>query len=156
MATESNPPTVGIVGLGSVGLPLSILFARAGVPLVLLERDGERRGAISRLTSPLAHLEDEQVEVLADALISGEGRDLARCDAVIICVPTPLDAERRPDLSAVEGAAREVAAHVAEGTLVVLESTTWPGTTREVLGQIFAGVGVDLAYSPERVDPGRD
>ncbi len=156
MATETTPPTVGIVGLGSVGLPLAILFARAAVPLVLLEKDRERRGTISRLTSPLAHLQDEQVEALGDALVTGDARDLARCEAVIICVPTPLDAERRPDLSAVEGAAREVAAHVAEDTLVVLESTTWPGTTREVLGQIFAGVGVDLAYSPERVDPGRD
>jgi len=156
MATETNQPTVGIVGLGSVGLPLAILFARASAPLVLIERDLERRTAIARGRSPLAHLRDEQIEELHDAVVSDDARDLARCAAVIICVPTPLDAERRPDLSAVEEAAGEVAAHVAEGALVVLESTTWPGTTREVLGRIFGTVEVDLAYSPERVDPGRD
>ncbi len=156
MAIESDSEKVGIVGLGSVGLPLAILFARAGVPLVLLEKDSRRRSAIERRVSPLAHLGDEQVRELGDAVVCGEASALAACTAVIICVPTPLDDQRRPDLRVVEAAAREVAEHVPLGSLVVLESTTWPGTTREVLGGIFEGKGVELAYSPERVDPGRD
>lgn len=156
MVPPLAPQRIGIVGLGSVGLPLAIQFARAGSALVLLDRDAERRRALEEGRSPLVHLPDELVEELAGAVVTGAPGELAGCEAVIICVPTPLDGDRRPDLTAVVAAAGDVAAHASAGTLVVLESTTWPGTTREVLGPLFEGLDVDLAYSPERVDPGRE
>ena len=156
MAPHPKPPRIGVVGLGSVGLPLAVHFARAGRALVLVDRDPDRCAAVRSGRSPLAHLDDRCVAELGGALVTSSPRELESCAEVILCVPTPLDAERRPDLGAVEAAARDVAAHVRPGALVVLESTTWPGTTREVLAPIFEGRGVDLAYSPERVDPGRD
>lgn len=147
---------LGIVGLGAVGMPLAAAFRSCpGVELVLLDRDGERLDAIAAGTAPLAHLSDRVVRSLAGARVAHEPEALGGCDAVILCVPTPLGPRREPDLSAVRAAAATCAEHVAPGTLVVLESTTWPGTTREVLGEIFGGKDVDLAYSPERVDPGR-
>ncbi|MEL6713419.1 MAG: nucleotide sugar dehydrogenase, partial [Planctomycetota bacterium] len=148
--------TVGIVGLGAVGLPLAALFARAGLALVLVDVDPERVAAVRAGRSPLAHLGDGVVESFAGAEVTSDFSALARCGAVVIAVPTPLDSRREPDLGAVCAAAASVRPHLAQGALVVLESTTWPGTTREVLGPMFAGLeGVSLAYSPERVDPGR-
>ncbi|MEL6715007.1 MAG: NAD(P)-binding domain-containing protein, partial [Planctomycetota bacterium] len=148
--------TVGIVGLGAVGLPLAALFARAGFALVLVDVDGERVAALRDGRSPLAHIDNALVRELAGAQITCDFSALSPCGAVVIAVPTPLDERREPDLGAVRAAAESVRPHLAESALVVLESTTWPGTTREVLGPIFAGLeGVSLAYSPERVDPGR-
>lgn len=148
--------TVGVVGVGAVGLPLAALFARApGVRVVLHDVDA---GVLERLAagrSPLAHLDDALAAPLAGLPMDVDPAVLAPCDAVVLCVPTPLDAERQPDLSAVRAAAAAVLRHVRDGALVVLESTTWPGTTREVLGELFAGRDVHLAHSPERVDPGR-
>jgi len=148
--------TIGIVGLGAVGLPLAALFARDGAGLVLYDTDEGRVATLRKGQSPLAHLDPGVVGGLAGAMITTAAADLARCGSVILCVPTPLLADRTPDLSAIRAAATSVAEHVAPDTLIVLESTTWPGTTREVLGEIFAGRDVQLAYSPERVDPGRD
>ena len=147
---------VGVVGLGSVGLPLAAAFRSCpDVELILFDRDETRLDAIAAGRAPLAHLSEDVVRSLGEARVARRPDALAECDAVILCVPTPLGPAREPDLSAVRAAATTCAAHVVPGTLIVLESTTWPGTTREVLGEIFAGHGVDLAYSPERVDPGR-
>lgn len=150
-----GPETVGIVGLGSVGLPLAALFMDAGHRLVLMDQSEARVETLREGRSPLSHLPSELVHRLPDAQITTDPAQLKGCNAILICVPTPLFPDRTPDLRAVEQAARDVAEHVEPGALVVLESTTWPGTTREVLGALFAGKGVDLAYSPERVDPGR-
>lgn len=148
---------VGIVGLGAVGLPLATLFARAkGVSLILLDASDARLDAIREGTSPHSHFDDGFVRELKGAALTSDPADLRGADAVIFCLPTPLTEAREPDLSAVRAAAEAAAPHLAAGTLVVLESTTWPGTTREVFGEIFGGVeDVHLAYSPERVDPGR-
>ena len=157
MNPTSKPiDVVGIVGLGAVGLPLAALFAQAGLRLVLVDASETRIDQLRRGESPLAHLPASLVDQLGNATVSTAPEALDGCDAVVICVPTPLRPDRTPDLSAVRSAAREAASFVAAGGLVVLESTTWPGTTRHVLGKIFEDrEDVDLAYSPERVDPGR-
>ncbi len=154
---EASDIAIGIVGLGAVGLPLATLFSRApGVSLILLDESEERLDAIRRGESPHSHFEGRYVAELEDALVTADPADLSAADAVVFCLPTPLTESREPDLSAVCAAAEAAAPHLAPGTLVVLESTTWPGTTREVFGEIFGGVeDVHLAYSPERVDPGR-
>ncbi|QDV08115.1 UDP-N-acetyl-D-glucosamine 6-dehydrogenase [Planctomycetes bacterium Poly30] len=157
MNSNSQPVAkVGIVGLGAVGLPLAALFGQVGLELVLVDSSVERVEQIRRGESPLAHLPAGLIDRLGNALISTSPEALDGCDAIVICVPTPLRPDRTPDLSAVRSAAREAATFVRAGGLVVLESTTWPGTTRHVLGKIFEfREDVDLAYSPERVDPGR-
>lgn len=147
---------VGVVGLGAVGLPLAALFGEAGLELVLVDASEERVDQIRRGENPLAHLPTGLLDRLGNATISTSSDALDGCEAIVICVPTPLKGDRTPDLSAVRSAAREAAVFVSAGGLVVLESTTWPGTTRHVLGKIFEDrEDVDLAYSPERVDPGR-
>ena len=149
--------TVGIVGLGAVGIPLASMLARApGIGLRLHDLDEGILAALKGGRSPLAHLEDALVAPLAGQRGSTDPAVLADCDAVLVCVPTPLTEAREPDLGAVRAAAVAIAENASEGALVVLESTTWPGTTREVLGGALAGrPDLELAYSPERVDPGR-
>ncbi|MDQ3102955.1 MAG: nucleotide sugar dehydrogenase, partial [Actinomycetota bacterium] len=153
---------IGIVGLGYVGLPLAVAFAEAGhavmgydVDEARTERLGRGESDIEDVTSDrLAEL-DERLEATTDAT------RLSECDAILVCVPTPLAAEREPDLSYVRASAQTIAANLREGQLVVLESTTYPGTTREELlplleaGGLKVGTGFHLAYSPERIDPGR-
>lgn len=164
-------PDVAIVGLGYVGLPLSMTFADAGLSVVGIDVDPAKVAAIA---SGESYIEDVPSEVLAPHVREGRFAastrfaDIERADAVIIAVPTPLNRNREPDLSLVEAATRAVAPHLQQGQLVVLESTTYPGTTRELMLPILAGetesgepartVGTDffLAYSPERVDPGNE
>jgi len=157
-------PRIGVIGLGYVGLPLAVVFAEAGVPVVGLDVVDEKVAAVNRGTS---HIEDVPSGRLAPLVESGMLRastdldDLAALEAVVICLPTPLDEHREPDLGAVLGAARDIAPRLQEGQLVVLESTTYPGTTREELAPLLeefglaAGEDFHLAFSPERVDPGR-
>ena len=154
---------VGIIGLGYVGLPLAVAFGEAGADVVGLDVDhrvvdGIARGESSVEDVPserLAPLVGERIEVTTDHA------RLADCDAVIICVPTPLAHRREPDLAYVESAGRSLAAVLRKGQLVVLESTTYPGTTRDRLLPILeesglrAGDDFHLAFSPERIDPGR-
>lgn len=149
--------TVGIVGLGAVGIPLASMLARAhGISVRLHDLDEDVLAELRDGRSPLAHLDDALVAPLAGQRSSTDPAILADCDAVLVCVPTPLTETREPDLGAVNAAAAAIAAHAREGALVVLESTTWPGTTREILGGALAGrPDLELAYSPERVDPGR-
>jgi UDP-N-acetyl-D-glucosamine dehydrogenase len=158
-------PEIAIVGAGYVGLPLGRCFAEAGVPVVLIDVDGERVAAINRGES---YVEDVPAEALAPLVAAGTlsattDYDAAReAEAVVIALPTPLSANRQPDLSIVLGAARELATRLRTGQLVVLESTTYPGTTREevlpILEESGLAVGEDfcLAFSPERIDPGRE
>jgi UDP-N-acetyl-D-glucosamine dehydrogenase len=153
---------LGIVGLGYVGLPLALAFADAGNEVVGLDTDP---GKLADLAAGRSYIED-----VADAELAacgarlhptGDYGDLEDCEAVILCVPTPLSNSREPDLSYLRDAAAAVAAHLQPGQLIVLESTSYPGTTREeLLPALSAGgrtVGVDffLAFSPERIDPGR-
>ncbi|MBL8857197.1 MAG: nucleotide sugar dehydrogenase [Planctomycetes bacterium] len=162
---DSREAQLAILGLGSVGLPLAHAFVAAGFDVLGYDIDGEKVARLERGDNTLHHLPEGFV---ADLVASGrfhattDPERLSEVDVAIVCVPTPLDSERKPDLSCVRDAGRKLAAHTRPGVLVVLESTTWPGTTRGVLGDIFAergrtaGVDVFLAYSPEREDPGRN
>lgn len=155
---------IAIVGLGYVGLPLSLQFARAGCRVLGLDIDPAKIEAINSGRSYIKHIASEAVAVAHGQGCFEGSTDFARVkqvEAVILCVPTPLNAYREPDLSYVLDTGRQIAPHLRKGTLVVLESTTYPGTTdgelREVLEQgsgLKAGVDFHLAFSPEREDPG--
>ncbi|WP_329254251.1 nucleotide sugar dehydrogenase [Actinoallomurus sp. NBC_01490] len=151
-----------VVGLGYVGMPLVREAVRGGMRVAGLDVDP---GRIARLNAGISHVDDISDGEITTLLAQGfratsDERVLAAADTVVICVPTPLDEDRRPDLGAVIGAGRTVADHLGPDTLVVLESTTWPGTTEEVLRPLLeksglsAGIDFHLAYSPERIDPG--
>ena len=153
----------GVIGLGYVGLPLVVAFARVGVPAVGFDIDAERTGAIRRGESYIADVAATDVKAAVDAGVLAATTDfsaLAEVDTINICVPTPLRKTRDPDLSCVVAAVEQVAVHLRAGQLVVLESTTYPGTVDEVVrprleaGGLRAGADFCLAYSPERVDPG--
>src|SRR5437588_808574 len=154
--------SVGVIGLGYVGLPLAVAFAEAGEQVVAVDVDEAKVAAIERGES---HIEDVPSERLRAALGAIEASThyapLARCDAVLICVPTPLTPNREPDLGPLLEAGRALGAVLQRGQLVVLESTTYPGTTREQLVPLLehhglrVGDGLNVAFSPERVDPGR-
>ncbi|MCB0828964.1 MAG: nucleotide sugar dehydrogenase [Solirubrobacterales bacterium] len=154
--------TIGIIGLGYVVFLLAALPAWAGREVVGIDTDPNKVDAINRSVSYIEDVPSESLEVVGERLSAGTGFEaLASCDAVIICVPTPLTGSREPDLSYLRSAARELAGVLEDGQLVVLESTTYPGTTRDLLAaELQAGgrvVGSDfyLAFSPERIDPGR-
>jgi UDP-N-acetyl-D-glucosamine dehydrogenase len=153
---------VGIIGLGYVGLPLAVAFAEAGHAVVGLDSDARK---VERLRDGRSDVEDvpgERLSALGDSFAPTTDRGaLAECDAVLICVPTPLANHREPDLTYLVDAATSLSGVLREGQLVVLESTTYPGTTRNRLKPILeesglaAGRDFHLAYSPERIDPGR-
>jgi UDP-N-acetyl-D-glucosamine dehydrogenase len=154
---------VGILGLGYVGLPLAVEFAAAGLPVVGLELDSRKVEAVNAGRSYIKDVDQERLAGLArggQLRASTELDELGRSDAVIICVPTPLSKTKDPDLSAVVEAAKAIAARLRAGQLVVLESTTYPGTTEELVHPLMEGRGLKvgegffLAFSPERVDPG--
>jgi UDP-N-acetyl-D-glucosamine dehydrogenase len=156
--------TVAIVGAGYVGLPLAVELARSGRAVVCIETDARKVAAIEAGES---YIEDVPSAVLAGLREAGTLRaaaDIAvaaEADAIVICLPTPLSRNREPDLSIVTAATEAIARILRPGQLVVLESTTYPGTTREVLrpileaGGLVAGTDFHLAMSPERIDPGR-
>jgi UDP-N-acetyl-D-glucosamine dehydrogenase len=153
---------IGVVGLGYVGLPLVVAFAEAGEDVVAVDVDAQK---ISAIRAGESYIEDISSSRLGDALpkIRATRRyaDLAPVEAVIICVPTPLTANREPDLGPLNATARALAQVLQAGQLVVLESTTYPGTTRERLVPLLeesglkVGSDLNVAFSPERVDPGR-
>ncbi|HSD24493.1 MAG TPA: nucleotide sugar dehydrogenase [Solirubrobacterales bacterium] len=153
---------VGVVGLGYVGLPLAVAFAEEGHEVVGLDADPRKIDALAVGTSYIEDVPSGKIAALGERLIStSRYADLSSCDAVIICVPTPLTNSREPDLSYMVDAATSLAAVMQKGQLIVLESTTYPGTTRERLRPILeesglaAGRDFHLAFSPERIDPGR-
>jgi len=155
---------IAIIGLGYVGLPLSLQFARKGSEVLGLDIDQAKVDAINSSRSYIQHITPESIaeQVSAGRLKASTDFSLiAQCDAVIICVPTPLSKNREPDISYVLDTGRKIAPHIAPGSLVVLESTTYPGTTDEDLRAVLesgsgkvAGVDFHLAFSPEREDPG--
>jgi len=153
---------IGIVGLGYVGLPLAVAFAEAGHEVVGLDLDPAKIESLAAGRSYIEDVPDAVLEPLAERLrATAEYADLAACEAVIVCVPTPLSGSREPDLTYLIDSADALAAVLRAGQLVVLESTTYPGTTRERLQPILEGSGLvagsdfHLAFSPERIDPGR-
>jgi len=162
-ARLAGRPTIGIVGLGYVGLPLAVAFAESGASVIGADLDPERVAAIRAGRS---FIEDVPTAALGELVAAGRlgaADDVAAlkdCDAIIICVPTPLGKSKEPDISFIVSAADAIAAIIRPGQLVVLESTTYPGTTQEVLLPRFEARGIAagedffLAFSPERIDPG--
>src|ERR1041385_9055002 len=155
---------IAVIGLGYVGLPLSFQFARSGVTVLGLDIDSAKVDSLNQGRSYIKHISSESV---ADAVRSGlfsASSDFSRVrdvESVIICVPTPLNKNREPDVSYILDTGRNIARHLKKGTLVVLESTTYPGTTDEDLREVLeigsgleAGRDFHLAFSPEREDPG--
>jgi len=154
--------TVGVIGMGYVGLPLAVAFAEAGHDVVAVDVDRRKVDALRNASSYVEDVSDAQLQaVLPRVEATTRSAALARCDAILICVPTPLTSNREPDLGPLIGATRALAGVMQPGQLVVLESTTYPGTTRERVAPILAesgfvaGEDFALAFSPERVDPGR-
>jgi UDP-N-acetyl-D-glucosamine dehydrogenase len=154
--------SIGIVGLGYVGLPLAVAFAEAGEDVIGIDVDPAK---IAGLRDGVSHVEDipsERLRAVVERMeLTTRAVDLHRAEAILVCVPTPLNRNREPDLGPLLGAAQTLAGAMAKGQLVVLESTTFPGTTRDHLvplleeSGLVAGRDFSLAFSPERVDPGR-
>jgi UDP-N-acetyl-D-glucosamine dehydrogenase len=155
---------IAIVGLGYVGLPLALQFARSGVNVLGLDIDPEKIKAINSGRSYIKHIEGSAIadQITKKAFFSStDFSEIKNVDAVIICVPTPLNKNREPDISYIIKTGESMAPHLHKGILIVLESTTYPGTTDEDLRQVLekgsglkAGVDFHLAFSPEREDPG--
>ena len=156
---QARTATVGVLALGYVGLPLIRTFWEAGFNVIGFDVDADKIAKLQRGENYLKHLGTDYVAEMAasDRFEATADRSrLHEADAVLVCVPTPLGQHQEPDLSYVEQSARDLAATLREGQLIVLESTTYPGTTRKVMKPILDAAGVDyaLAYSPEREDPG--
>lgn len=159
---EARQAKVGILGLGYVGIPLALSVAKTGLPVLGFDILEERIEQMNSGTSPIQHIPSADIQGLVDKGFeaTSDFSRAAECDALIICVPTPLNAYREPDLSFVTSTMDSIAPHLRAGQLLSLESTTWPGTTAEVLlpyvEEAGLSVGEDfyLVYSPEREDPG--
>lgn len=156
--------TVGVVGLGYVGLPLSLVFAEAGVKVIGFDIDQAKIDAIAEGKSYIRHINHGRLQKACTSKLltaTTDYKHVAECDAVIICVPTPLDHHLEPDLRYIVETCNAIAPHLQPHTLVSLESTTWPGTTEEVVkpileakGKVTLGKDLYLCFSPEREDPG--
>ncbi|HEV8586563.1 MAG TPA: nucleotide sugar dehydrogenase [Methylomirabilota bacterium] len=156
-------PTVGVVGLGYVGLPLAVAFAESGATVIGVDADARR---VAGVNAGASFIEDVPAAILQAQVTggrltaTGEVGALKAADAIVICVPTPLGKSKEPDISYIVAAADAVATIIRAGQLVVLESTTYPGTTQEILLPRFEARGLTagddffLAFSPERIDPG--
>src|SRR6266436_5591008 len=157
---------ISVVGLCYVGLPLAIQFARANVTVVGLDVNAAKVDSINQGRSYIRHIAEGTIAEVVKAERLSASTDFSRIrevEAVIICVPTPLSKNREPDISFILDTGRAIAPHLAKGTLMVLESTTYPGTTDENLRTVLeegsgmkAGVDFHLAFSPEREDPGSE
>jgi UDP-N-acetyl-D-glucosamine dehydrogenase len=160
---STRKATFGVIGLGYVGLPLALAAHRAGFSVIGFDVDRDKVNLINEGKSPMHTLSGAKVAAARQAgrfRASADFVDISMVDAVAICVPTPLSRHREPDLTFIERTGQSIAPHLKRGQLVVLESTTYPGTTQDVLrpilerGGLKAGSDFFLAYSPEREDPG--
>ena len=160
---ENKKVVVGVLGLGYVGLPLAREFASAGLKVIGFDIDRKKVKTLNSGRSIIKHVAHSQVKRMIKAGCFSATSNMARLktvDAVLVCVPTPLTQNREPDMQFVIGSARTIAKYLQPSQLVVLESTTYPGTTTELVMPILQGGGLKagkdfyLAYSPEREDPG--
>ena len=162
---ENKSAKVGVLGLGYVGLPLAVVFAQAGFSVIGIDPDQKK---VKSINAGVSYIQDIDTEELKPLVVAGKLQAstdfsvLREVDAVAICVPTPLSKTGEPDMSYIFSAADELEKYIHPNMVIVLESTTYPGTTREVLLPMFlnnrltAGENIFLAFSPERVDPGRE
>lgn len=161
----NNKEVIGIIGLGYVGLPLAVNFAEAGVKTIGFEKSKEKADLVNSGTNYIGDIRDAVLrDVVVDKLTLEATTDFTRmkeCDALLICVPTPLDKFRKPDMSYIESACIDIGKNMKAGTFISLESTTYPTTTEDLMLPIIEkesrmkhGDDFWLAYSPERVDPG--
>ena len=159
----AGQPTVGVIGLGYVGLPLAVAFAESGATVIGVDADARRVAGVNAGASFIEDVSGAALQAVVRAgrlAATGEVGGLKEADAIVICVPTPLGKSKEPDISFIVAAADAVATIIRAGQLVVLESTTYPGTTQEILLPRFAARGLTagrdffLAFSPERIDPG--
>lgn len=157
---------VGVLGLGYIGLPLMRAFWEAGFPVLGYDVDQSKIDQLKQGENYLKHLGKDLVSTMSDGpadrfLVTADPTDLAKADALIVCVPTPLGTHMDPDLSYVESTTQIIAENLRPGQLISLESTTYPGTTRQIMLPLLEATGMKLgtdfylAYSPEREDPGR-
>lgn len=157
-----NFETIGILGLGYVGIPLALRISEVGLKVVGFDIDAERVEKLNSGKSPIKHITDSSIQHMTTQgfVCTTDFSQASQCDALLICVPTPLNKFREPDLSFVTKTMEAIAPHFRKGQMLVLESTTWPGTTAEVLLPFVENAGLEvgsdfyLAYSPEREDPG--
>ncbi|EFM10414.1 nucleotide sugar dehydrogenase [Paenibacillus curdlanolyticus YK9] len=159
----SDIGVIGVIGLGYVGLPFAMAFVRRGFAVIGIDVDARKLEMLQRGKSYIRDVEDAELAEAVTAgklVVSSSFSRLADASSIVICVPTPLTANQAPDLSFLTAACRQLQPHLSFGQLVIVESTTFPGTTREVvqplleLGGLRAGESFHLAYSPERIDPG--
>lgn len=161
---ENNTIKVGIIGLGYVGLPLAVSFARKGIIVLGFEKSEKKAQAVNEGRNYIGDVDDAELASLVQQKLLSATTDFARlseCDAVIICVPTPLDKFKKPDMSYIEGACIDIGRNMKKGTFISLESTTYPTTTEDFMKPIIEresgmkeGEDFWLCFSPERVDPG--
>lgn len=160
---KTKAPYVGIVGMGYVGLPLAREFVRGGARVLGFDVNTKMVAKINRGQSPIRHIPNSQMRQMVKSgrfCVTEKMNQLGKPDAILICVPTPLTENREPDMKYVEQTCTTIAKYLRKGQLIVLESTTYPGTTRELMLPILetsglkAGRDFHLAYSPEREDPG--
>jgi UDP-N-acetyl-D-glucosamine dehydrogenase len=162
--TDYTNERIAIIGLGYVGLPLAVAFAKAGCPTVGIDLDIRK---VKQLNAGISYIPDVTSADVSDLVkrnvfsATSDYDVLRGCDSIFICVPTPYDAMRAPDLSFIVSASESIQPRLKKGQMVILQSTTYPGTTEEIVQPILektgmkAGVDFDLAFSPERIDPGR-
>lgn len=160
---ESKTATIGVVGLGYVGLPLAVEKAKAGFNVIGFDVQEEKVNNVNNGINYIGDVLPEDLELLVESgklKATSDYSFINEVDAIAICVPTPLDIYKQPNMSYVESSVKAIAANFTKGTLIVLESTTYPGTTEELIKPILENAGLIcgkdffLAYSPERIDPG--
>ena len=162
---RANEEVIGVIGLGYVGLPLAVNFAEIGIKTLGFDKSAEKVEKINSGDNYIADIRDAVLrDVVIDKLKLSATTDftrIAECDALIICVPTPLDKFRKPDMSYIESASTAIGKYMKPGSFICLESTTYPTTTEDFIlpilnkhSNLVQGEDFWLAYSPERVDPG--
>lgn len=161
---ENNLAVVGIIGLGYVGLPLAVSFAEAGVHVIGFDKSQSKVDKINSGENYIKDIRDAVLREVVENITLCATTDFLRikeCDALLICVPTPLDKFRKPDMSYIESACISIGRNMKSGTFISLESTTYPTTTEDFMlpiiereSRLKQGADFWLAYSPERVDPG--
>lgn len=162
---KNKKAVIGIIGLGYVGLPLALAFAKRNFKVIGIDIDEDRINSIQKGISYITDISDSELKKALKKKKFNATKDVGeikKLDAVIICVPTPLGKDRQPDISYIREAVTKVKDNIRRGQIIVLESTTYPGTTREILLTVLESTGLKegkdfyLAFSPERVDPGNE